>query len=481
MEPMATGIPGLDRVLRGGLRSRSVHMIGGLPGTGKTTLAQQVAYYQAKQGGRTLYLAALSETAERLVDHAAGFSFFDSSAVADRIYYVSLYPKLEEGGLPAVLEETRRLALDYRASLVCIDGLSTLKTAGSSILEFRRFVFDLNAQLHSLGATTLLIGPWLEWTASDPEFTVADGIINLSLRSSEHGARRHLEVLKLRGAEHLAGKHVVAITHDGISVFPRLEAVSSQDVVEQPSAQWTRRSTGAAELDQMLRGGIPSESSTLVTGVAGAGKTTLALSFLAAGGHQGERGIYLGFDEAPSRLVAKADLLSFGLGKMVEDGTAQVRRIPPFDLIPDHLAWELLRSVDDGGVRRVVIDGLDTLLAGLEGSGRTEAFLAALMFGLAGRNVTTIVTAELPRTGGTDLLGTYERIGVFDNVITLQYVELRSELHRLISILEVRESDFDPAIREFTISEGGLHVADTLGSAELGLTGIGHWRRRRAR
>ncbi len=113
MEPMATGIPGLDRVLRGGLRPRALHVIGGLPGTGKTTLAQQIAYHHAGEGGRVLYLAALSETAERLVDHAAGFSFFDASLVAERIYYVSLYPKLEEGGLPAVLEETRRLALDY--------------------------------------------------------------------------------------------------------------------------------------------------------------------------------------------------------------------------------------------------------------------------------------------------------------------------------------------------------------------------------
>ncbi len=481
MEPMATGIPGLDRVLRGGLRPRALHVIGGLPGTGKTTLAQQIAYHHAGEGGRVLYLAALSETAERLVDHAAGFSFFDASLVAERIYYVSLYPKLEEGGLPAVLEETRRLALDYRASLVCVDGLSTLKTAAASSLDFRRFVFDLNAQLRSLGATTLLIGPWVEWAATDPEFTVTDGIINLSLHSSERGARRYLEVLKLRGTEHMAGKHVVTISHDGLSVFPRLEAVLGQEVVAQPSSQWTRTGTGAAKLDQMLRGGIPSGSSTLVAGVPGAGKTTLALSFLAEGGRQGERGIYLGFDEAPTRLVAKADALGFGLGKMVDEGTQQIWRVPPFDLIPDHLAWELLRSVDDTGARRLVIDGLDTLLAGLEGSGRAEPFLAALMIGLAARNVTTVVTAELPRVIGSDPLGAYERIGIFDNVITLQYVEMRSELHRLVSILEVRESDFDSAIREFTISEGGLHVTDTLGSAEVVLTGIGHWRRRRAR
>ncbi|HEX2924525.1 MAG TPA: ATPase domain-containing protein [Chloroflexota bacterium] len=89
MEPISTGVPGLDRVLHGGLRPRGLHIVGGLPGTGKTTLAQQISYHHAQSGGRVLYLVALSETAERLVGHARAFSFFDPAMVAHRVYYIS--------------------------------------------------------------------------------------------------------------------------------------------------------------------------------------------------------------------------------------------------------------------------------------------------------------------------------------------------------------------------------------------------------
>ncbi len=481
MEPISTGVPGLDRVLHGGLRPRGLHIVGGLPGTGKTTLAQQISYHHAQAGGRVLYLVALSETTERLVGHARGFSFFDPAMVAHRVYYISVYSKLEEGGLPAVLDEARMLALEHRATLVCIDGVSTLKSAAPSPLDFRRFIFDLNAHLRSLGATTLMLGPWVEWEASEPELAVAEGIMTTGLATGDRRAERYLEVLKLRGSEFLAGRHSMTINGDGISVYPRLETALAAEGIAQPPATWTRVGTGSEGLDQMLRGGIPSGSVTLVGGVAGAGKTILGLGFLADGLVHGDRGVYLGLDEAPSRLLNKAEALGLHLRRAAEDGTLSIHWIPSLELIPDRVVWQILDVVDRSEAKRVVIDGLDGILGGLTGSPRVKPLITALMTALRARGVTTIATHDLPRAASPATDDSYERLGAaIDNIVTLQYVELRSELHRLISILKVRESDFDPSIREFTISEGGLHVADTFGSAEAVLTGIGHWRGRRA-
>lgn len=428
-----------------------------------------------------LYLAALSETAERLVGHASDFTFFDPAMVAQRIYYISVYSKLEEGGLPAVLDEVRMLSLEHKATLVCLDGVATLKAAAPTPLEFRRFVFDLNTQVRSLGATTLVLGPWVEREAFEPESAVADGILILSLESGGGCPRRFLEVLKLRGAEHLTGRHSLTITKDGMVVFPRLEAALRAGGLREPSGKWSRVGTGSPGLDKMLHGGLPSGSVTLVAGPPGAGKTTLGLGFLAEGGRRGEAGIYLGFDDAPSRLISRAEAMGLGLGKMVEDSTVRAHWLPAVELIPDQVAWQLLDMVDEHSARRVVIDAIDLLMAALANTGRSQSFLTALAGGLRSRNATAILTHEVPRIMGADSDVPLEPAGAgLDNIIMLQYVELRSALHRLVSILKVRDSDFDTSIREFTISRGGLQVADTFGGAEAVLTGIGHWRGRRA-
>lgn len=481
MEPITTGVPGLDQVLHGGLRPRGLHVLGGLPGTGKTTLAQQISYHHARAGGKVLYLVALSETAERLVGHASSFGFFDPTMVAHRIYYISVYPKLEEGGLPAVLDEVRMLAVEHKASMVCIDGMSTLKSAAPTPLDFRRFMFDLNAQTRSLGATTLVVGPWVEWEASDPEFVIADGILTMSLEPGDDASTRYMEVLKLRGSDHLPGRHTISISREGVAVFPRLEAALRTTGLKEPPSQWTLLNTGTEGLDQMLHGGIPSGSITWVTGAPGVGKTVLGLSFLAEGARRGERGLYLGFDEAPSRLTAKADALGLGMGKMVESGMLRLHWSPPLDLIPDSVAWDLLSMIDETDARRVVVDGADAMMASLTSVGRTRSFVTALMGALRGRDVTAIMTHDQARLPGVGAEICQDGVATMaDNILVLQYVELRSELHRLISILKVRDGDFDPSIREFKVSRGGLQVANTFGSAEAVLTGIGHWRGRRA-
>ncbi|TMF44379.1 MAG: hypothetical protein E6I32_15215 [Chloroflexi bacterium] len=64
--------------------------------------------------------------------------------------------------------------------------------------------------------------------------------------------------------------------------------------------------------------------------------------------------------------------------------------------------------------------------------------------------------------------------GQVENLLLLRYVELHSQLYRLISIMKMRESSYDPSIREFRITEQGIEVAPTFASAQAILTGIAH-------
>src|SRR5687767_15273715 len=102
---LETGIPGLDRLLQGGLRRTGLHVILGRAGAGKSILAHQLGAHHIRTGGTVLYLTALVETHQTLISQARTFRFFDPGMVAHGFYYASLYPALERGGLAAMGEE----------------------------------------------------------------------------------------------------------------------------------------------------------------------------------------------------------------------------------------------------------------------------------------------------------------------------------------------------------------------------------------
>src|SRR6478672_8743957 len=91
-----TGVPGLDPILGGGMLRRGMVCIVGGPGTGKTVLAQQLAFATASSGRSALYFSGLSEPHERLIEHLRAFTYFDEGLLAQRVQLLSLSPALEQ-------------------------------------------------------------------------------------------------------------------------------------------------------------------------------------------------------------------------------------------------------------------------------------------------------------------------------------------------------------------------------------------------
>jgi circadian clock protein KaiC len=104
---------------------------------------------------------------------------------------------------------------------------------------------------------------------------------------------------------------------------------------------------------------------------------------------------------------------------------------------------------------------------------RIYRFFIALTRQLHALPVTTLFAVELNNLFGPTIevpIGAASAVA--DNIFFMRYVELHSRLHRLISIVKVRESGYDPVIRQFTISRNGISVAASFESAEAILTGI---------
>jgi len=283
---------------------------------------------------------------------------------------------------------------------------------------------------------------------------------------------REIEIWKLRGSAFVEGRHFCTITGAGITVYPRTEAVldgSAFDV----SSERGRQPFGVAQLDAMLGGGLLTGTATLVIGPTGSGKTLLGLHFLTAGAQAGASGLYVGLHEPPPDLIAKADKVGLELSRWVDTGQITLHWQPVITNSLDILAAQLIDVIAAQSIQRVFIDGVQGLRTLTAYPERLHRFLTALSNELRIRQVTAIYTIEIRDLLSPTVVVPIEGLsGLADNMILLRQVELRSQLYRLLSILKVRASDYDTAIREFQITNQGIVVAATFESADAILTGI---------
>ena len=197
-----------------------------------------------------------------------------------RVRYLSFLRPLEEAGVEGLLEGLRRAVREQGATLLVVDGSAAAAALAPSGFAFGRFVHGLQARAALMGCTTVLLSGEGA-AAADGAGAHADGVLELARERSGGRAARWLEVAKLRGSDHLGGRHAFAIGPAGVEVFPRLEAALG-GAVPRPLDPGNRVPFGAAGLDAMLHGGLPARSVALVMGTPGAGKTVLGLHFAAS-------------------------------------------------------------------------------------------------------------------------------------------------------------------------------------------------------
>lgn len=214
-----TGIPGLDEMIEGGFPFPSVVLISGPAGTGKTTFALKYLCEGAKRGEQGLYFTTLSEPTQWMLRYASQFDFMDRDFFGDQIVYMDLgnmMRELDAGQILAAMEEKIAEVVPQR---IVIDPITVV--GGMLKGDYRLFLFDLFNRLKNWNATTLVTGEVGPGEIYPPEVSYAvDGIVLLML-SEEGGARRkYLEVLKMRGTNHLTGKQSIDISRsEGIVVL----------------------------------------------------------------------------------------------------------------------------------------------------------------------------------------------------------------------------------------------------------------------
>ena len=457
IERLRSAVPGLDQILGGGLFRTGVYIIQGLPGCGKTILANQICYGHVAEGGSAVYVTLLAESHSRMIQHLSTLSFFDVKAFPDKLAYISAFHDLESTGLKGLMGVLRREMRTRKVGVLVLDGL-VAASEGSSDLDLKKFVHELQSIAVLQDCTVLLLtsGNIHRMAA---EHTMVDGLIELEDKLFEARSERSIQVRKFRGAGPLRGKHGLRIDNDGISVFPRIESVYRSATPDAMREEVT--TSGIASLDALLAiRGIPKASSTVAIGSTGTGKTTMGLHFLQASTAD-EPGLHLSFFEGPDRLRAKARSLGLALEALESSGAVELMWQAPGEAMLDEIAARLLAAVARRGVRRLVIDGLSGFLESAVYQERLNRFFSCLVNELRNRRVTVLMTLETRDVVSSVIAMPWGVSGIVDNLFFLRFVHDEGHVERLLTIIKMRDTDYQAGLRRLHIDSQGMHIAGT--------------------
>jgi circadian clock protein KaiC len=471
----STGIAGLDKILNGGLPRHRFYMIQGDPGVGKTTLALQFLLEGAAAGEKGLYIT-LSETKDELLEVArshgwnlSGIDVLELTTMEQQALSESQNSLFHPSEVE--LMQTVRIVLDHVERLkpqrVVIDSLSEFRLLSQDALRYRRQMLSFKQYFAANGSTVLLLD---DRTSGETDLliqSIAHGVISLKRMLSDFGTeRRQLSVVKLRGLKFGDGTHDYTIRTGGLEVYPRLQ-MNSKHLTPKTGAL----SSGIAELDLLLGGGLERGTGSLLIGPAGAGKSTIAAKFACAAADRKERVAIYVFDENLHTYIERVESLGMGIRAHLKSGMIAIKHIDAAEISPGEFAHEICGLADDEGVKVVVIDSLNGYLNAMPEEKFLLLQLHELLAYLSQREVASILVMAQHGLLG-DMHSPADLTYLADTVVLLRYFEFQGAIKKSISVVKKRSGDHENSIREFSISDNRLVVGEPLREFQGILRGI---------
>jgi circadian clock protein KaiC len=468
-----TGIEGLDEITNGGLpRGRPTLVCGGA-GCGKTLLATEFLVHGATQYDEPGVLMAFEETAAELVQNVRSLGFDLDDLVAQKKLVIDFVrverSEIEETGdydLEGLFVRLGYAIDSIGAKRVVLDTIETLFSGLSNQAILRAELRRLFRWLKDKGVTAVITGERGErnLTRQGLEEYVSDCVILLDHRVIDQVSTRRLRVVKYRGTMHGTNEYPFLIDADGISVLP----ITSAGLQHQVSQE--RIPTGIARLDTMLGGaGFYRGSTILISGTAGAGKSSVAAHFVNAAAQRGERCLYFAFEESQAQIIRNMRSIGVDLEPWVGKGLLRFHAVRSTIYgLEMHLAtlYKLVQKFDP---KIVVLDPIGSLI---EAGDRRDAaaMLTRLIDFLKSHGITALLTNLT--SGGESLEKTDVDISsLVDTWLLLRDIESGAERNRAMYVLKSRGMSHSHQLREFLLTDDGIELLDVYTGPEGVLIG----------
>lgn len=469
-----TGIVGLDDITSGGLPKYRSTLLLGNTGCGKTIMAMGFLVNGIVQFKETGVFMSFEEKPEDLVLNTESLGFDLTTHLASKqIYLEHVHTKGEEmwktgqyslEGLFVRLEQ----AIDkVRAKRIVLDSLDTLFYGlDNNILrlEFKRLISWLSEKNVTAIITAELGENFL--SRHGLEEYVADCVIQLDNRVKDQVAIRRLRIVKYRGSTHGDNEYPFEINFNGITVYP---TVARKAIELKVSSK--RISSGNKYIDEMLdKTGFYVGSSTLVSGAAGTGKTSIAASFVHSVCKSAKRCFFCAFEESPNQIIRNMRSIGTNLNPYVNNGSLQFYfSRPTIQNLELHFI-SIKKIIAEFKPTLVVIDPVTNLMTDGPNSD-IRTMLTKFVDFLKMEEITVMFTAAIT-VGSISQNPSDEGISsMVDTWLMVEDLTTDGERNRSFSVVKSRGMAHSNQVREFKITSKGIILLPIVKSGEKTLTG----------
>ncbi|MEJ7737257.1 MAG: circadian clock protein KaiC [Chitinophagaceae bacterium] len=455
-----TGISGFDEITEGGLPVNRPTIICGNTGCGKTIMAMEFLVNGAVKYNEPGVFMSFEETKEELALNMETLHINLDILIKEKRIYIE-YVELDksqsfEAGkfdLEGLFVRLKNAIALIGAKRIVLDSLDAL-FFGFDKKVLRQEIKRLFKWLKEVKITAIITSEIDSGfiTTDGLEQYIADCVVTMDNRISNQTATRRLRILKMRGSVHGNNEYPFIIDKNGMSVLPYISQLKNHTL------STNRITSGSTDLDGMLDGkGFFEGSSILVSGSAGTGKTSIAVSLINAACKKKMRGLYCAFEESSSQVMRNMRSIGLNIEPFIKSGILTIYSArPTLQNLELHLI-AIRKIIEDFKPEVIVLDPVTNLMS--EGiNSEIRQMLAHFVDYLKSQDITTLFTAaitlETIKSNPSD-----EGISaMMDTWILVHDFEQNKERNRAINVLKSRGMNHSTQVREFIISDVGISL-----------------------